>query len=518
MRPDAKNPLAVIVVLIISACGRGSEDLMPLVTPDVSKTEAAIQQQMTAAEQAFRDAIAYASHPDLVGPEYGKLGSLYLAYGIYPAAEPALVNATRLQPDIYRWQYLLGHLYYEMGRTSEAAERFRIALNLQPDRVAGLVTLGLLELDLGNTESAWQLGEEVLALEPENAAGYYITGLAAVQRADFSEAITRLEEALARQPEADFTWNALAQAYRALGRPDDANAAQARAGGQQIGVRDDLKGGLSDLRVGSDAELDRGRDALAEGRVEEAIAHLQRATDLDPERSSARVLLGLAFAEQGDMPRARGVFRKILEGAPDHAATMANIGSTYAREGNDAEAIVWYRRAVEQSPELTDAQIGLARALQRSGDCAGALRHFEHAITLMPAEPRPRLDLATCLSVLGNESGTLRVLEQSVEELPGDNTLRHALAWFLLHTPQTDLRDPERAVELARTVVAAAPTPDVLATLALALAMTGDFDGAVAAQETAVETAGQQGLDAGRREMLTRDLATLRGGEIPTRP
>lgn len=515
MRRNARTLLAVVVVLIGSACTPESDDLMPLVTLDTSRMEAPIQKQLATAEQEFRSATAYASHPDLVGPQYGELGTLYLAYEIYAAAEAPLVNAARLQPDIYRWQHLLGHLYADWGRSIEAVEHFRMALDLQPDAIPTRVKLALLELDLGGMDSAWRLGEEILALDPETAAGYYITGLAAVQRGDYEVAAARLEQSLAREPDADFTWNPLAQAYRALGRADDANAAQARAGGQEIGVRDDLVGGLSDLRVGSDADIVRGRKALREGRLEQAIVYLRRGLEAAPDRLPAWRLLGLAFGERGDMTQAREAFQKILEQTPEHASTLSNIGSTYAREGDDREAIAWYRRALENDPEVEDGELNLANALQRTRSCSDALVHFERAVALVPGDPRPRLGLATCLSALGRDADTLRILEASVEQLPDDQTLRHGLAYFLLTTAETDLRDPERSVELATTVVTAAPTPDAQATLALALAMTGDFDKAVEVQEAAVKSAEQQGLDAARREALINDLTRLRDGEIP---
>ena len=65
----------------------------------------------------------------------------------------------------------------------------------------------------------------------------------------------------------------------------------------------------------------------------------------------------------------------------------------------------------------------------------------------------------------------------------------NALAWLLSSCPAEEHRDGKQAVELARRSLelSGGESPYILDTLAAGLAETGDFAGAVAAQEKALE-------------------------------
>ena len=87
-------------------------------------------------------------------------------------------------------------------------------------------------------------------------------------------------------------------------------------------------------------------------------------------------------------------------------------------------------------------------------------------------------------------------LEQGVKDFPEDRVLANSLARMLATAREENLRNGPRAVEIARNLYAAQPTPDVTETLAMALAETGDFAQAIAVQQgliAQVRSAGQTG-------------------------
>jgi tetratricopeptide (TPR) repeat protein len=88
-----------------------------------------------------------------------------------------------------------------------------------------------------------------------------------------------------------------------------------------------------------------------------------------------------------------------------------------------------------------------------------------------------------------DEPGARRVYEQIVKLYPEDPTALNNAAWFLLTAKDEKLRDPRRALPLARKAVELSKEEQgfILDTLAVALHDTGDLPGAVRYSKMAAE-------------------------------
>jgi hypothetical protein len=86
-----------------------------------------------------------------------------------------------------------------------------------------------------------------------------------------------------------------------------------------------------------------------------------------------------------------------------------------------------------------------------------------------------------------------------VATLPDDPTSTHLLARLLAAAPTPEVRDGQRAVELAEAAFAMAPSAGTAATVAMAYAETGRFDEAVRWQERAMDGAAEDRLAQLRR-------------------
>ncbi len=178
-------------------------------------------------------------------------------------AKATLKHAAERAPTDAEVPYDLGRIYYQQGRHAEAAEQLRRATTLDPDSFKAWDALGLATEALGNVGEAQQLYLKAIALvhkahphydvvyanfadlmikvgdyqrafdlaaeaaerNPDEARNFYLAGKALVQlgRADIS--VRWFERAIvlnADYPEAHYQ---LAQAYRRLGRTEDAERA-----------------------------------------------------------------------------------------------------------------------------------------------------------------------------------------------------------------------------------------------------------------------------------------------------
>jgi protein O-mannosyl-transferase len=208
-----------------------------------------------------------------------------------------------------------------------------------------------------------------------------------------------------------------------------------------------------------------GRVLFLKGRVDESIAHCQKALEIDPDDVEAHNNLGLALLQKGRVDESIAEFQKSLQGKPDYAKAHFNLGNALMQRGRAEEAAAHYRQALQTRPDYTEAHNNLGVALRQQGLRGEAMAHFEKALELQPANP----------------------------------TIQNSLAWLLATSAEASLRNGPKAVELARqaNTLTGGTNLTILDTLAAAYAEAGRFGDAKECLQKAIEmarTAGQQDL------------------------
>ena len=116
----------------------------------------------------------------------------------------------------------------------------------------------------------------------------------------------------------------------------------------------------------ADAEFHLGRILVEKGSPDEAIAHLQRALQLNSDHIAARRTLGHALLETGAVDDAAVQFEKILQAKPGDAQACYDLGNTFVQKGNVGRALVCFQKAVENNPDYPDALNNLSWELATS--------------------------------------------------------------------------------------------------------------------------------------------------------
>jgi tetratricopeptide (TPR) repeat protein len=163
----------------------------------------------------------------------------------------------------------------------------------------------------------------------------------------------------------------------------------------------------------------------------------------------------------------------------------------------------------------------LARALAGTGDAEESTALFRRAIVLEGQGCSSlQLDFARALERFGRHREQHEVLAEGLARCPGSGRYRNDTAWALATTPDLTLRDPERALALARSLVVEGegePDPNYLDTLAAAFAATGDLTAAAREQRRAIallERAGARASVVSGYRARAKDYAQ-RAGEEP---
>jgi tetratricopeptide (TPR) repeat protein len=293
----------------------------------------------------------------------------------------------------------------------------------------------------------------------DNFLAHHGLGRALLARGASAAALAHFREAVRIKPRWPGAHIGLADALTAEGQYEAAILAYERG----------LRAGPRHTR----GHIQLARALAVAGRPREAIGRARHALTLTGgrERAEAHAVLGAALMETGDLATALQELERAQELDPLLAEAHAHRGLLLLRLQRPAEAEVALRRAIELGLANPNLYAGLGDAAHQQGHSADALRHYRTALDL-------------------------------------DSSLVHAannLAWALATTSDPNLRDPEQAVRLARSVAEATEfsDPRVLDTLAHAYAAADRPDEAARTADRAAEIAearGHPALASGIRE------------------
>jgi serine/threonine protein kinase len=119
-------------------------------------------------------------------------------------------------------------------------------------------------------------------------------------------------------------------------------------------------------------------------RMEEAIRFLMIAVALHPENPGARINLGMAFMQKGDLDAALEAFQAAVRLSPSYTYAYNNLGAVLFRKGDLDGAIRAYKEGVHVNPGLPVTHLGLASALEAKGHLEGAEAEAREFIRLAP--------------------------------------------------------------------------------------------------------------------------------------
>jgi Tfp pilus assembly protein PilF len=192
-----------------------------------------------------------------------------------------------------------------------------------------------------------------------------------------SEALRQFETLRGRRGDTPTILLGLAKGHRQLGHTDEARR-----------LLDTL---LADHRDQAAGLAERGKVALEQGQVDEAVAFLRRAVEAAPCDREAHNNLAVALRRQGDregaakelaradeidadLRRLDRVTKAVIKN-PNDAALRCEGGILYLRNGEEQEGVRWLTFALQIDPGCVAAHRALAGYYRKSGQAELAERH-----------------------------------------------------------------------------------------------------------------------------------------------
>jgi tetratricopeptide (TPR) repeat protein len=166
---------------------------------------------------------------------------------------------------------------------------------------------------------------------------------------------------------------------------------------------------------------------LAEGRLDEAIAHYRASLAINPRSLEVDNNLGIALGRQGKFDEAAAHYRRAIEIKPDHYEARNNLGAILARDGDAAAAIEQFQKALAIRPDFPDAEVNWGNALLRSGKAAEAIGHYRRAIKIRPGNADAEHNWGVALAQQGRFADAIVHLRRAVALNPSDPVARQNL-------------------------------------------------------------------------------------------
>ncbi|MCL4801829.1 MAG: tetratricopeptide repeat protein [Burkholderiales bacterium] len=209
-----------------------------------------------------------------------------------------------------------------------------------------------------------------------------------------------------------------AETFLAAGRRDDAERALAEI--VRLNPREHLAWSLL-------ASL-----ALHRGEADLALAHAQRAHELDRRNAAYLNLLAVVQAEAGQLDRAEATARRALREQPTYAEAHYNLGKVLEKRGDLAAARRAYERAIALDPRYPGARGNYALLLQRLGELEQAVDVLQAALADDPTDTHDLVLFGKALMGARGHDAAIALYEAAAQRMPESAMLRRALAHALL--------------------------------------------------------------------------------------
>ncbi|MFP6644143.1 MAG: tetratricopeptide repeat protein [Candidatus Latescibacterota bacterium] len=358
----------------------------------------------------------------------------------------------------------LGQLEMSQGNLVAALSRYRDAIAADDDLADPHYYSGNLLVRQGDLGAAAAAYEAALTRDPLHLRSYVNLASAHARQTDYGPAVETLRRGLRALPEAGELRQQLARILFVQTRYDEAaeqlrrliEAGKAGADvfsliariesdrGRPTEALDWLRRGLREVADDAQLRTQLGGALVAQDSLQEALPHLERAVELDPDLEEARyhlgrlyLHLGMRVAGEASLGRFQRLqthhtdlldFKTAIVLNPDDARAYYSLGAVYSRIGRLEAAWQAYRAALTIDPGHRDALNNLGNIHLRRREVRAALVVFRRLLVLDSTYVRGHNNLGNAWLLAGEPRRAARSFQRAVDLDPDYAPAQTALA------------------------------------------------------------------------------------------
>jgi arylsulfatase A-like enzyme/Tfp pilus assembly protein PilF len=221
-----------------------------------------------------------------------------------------------------------------------------------------------------NSDEAIKSLLEVTRQDPKVIDAWFMLGNEYYRKRQFTQAIESYKQALALKSDYDLVVINMANAYRQLGKDEEA----------LVGYRRFMELDPRNAQIRYEA----AQILVDRGELAEARAQLDEALKLQPSMAAARNALGIIALKNGDAAQAEREIRSAIDLKADVRLAHFNLALLAEQRGDLGAAVDEYKREIELYPTSYKAEFNLGRLYEQIGDVPAQLEAYKKAIDINP--------------------------------------------------------------------------------------------------------------------------------------
>jgi len=247
--------------------------------------------------------------------------------------------------------------------------------------------------------------QRVVDQDPKVIDAWFMMGNEYYRRHDYTRAIDRYKRALELKPDYDLVVINMANAYRALGRDQEA----------MVGYRRFMELDPKNAQI----RYETAQILIDNGKLDEARVELTHALELEPKLAAARNALGVLALRRGDVAGAEREIRAAIAEKADVRLAHYNLALLAEQQGDFQRAIAEYTKEIELHANSYKASFNLGRLYERIGDRKAQIDAYRQAIEMNPSFAEGHLFLAKAyLDAEQNLDEAVRLARRGIELAP----------------------------------------------------------------------------------------------------
>lgn len=372
---------------------------------------------------------------------------------------------------------------------------------------------------------------DLLADDKEKLSGAYI--LRARMLNDPKQQLADLDKAIEASPSNTEAWETRALLYVARGELDKAVEdfnKLLESDETNLAVRLAIVEALVNMQKFDDAQkhIDRAieqepnqavtyalraRVRIGQDKPQEALDDLNEAVRLQPGNPATLLLRAGLRHDLDDLKGAKEDLNQVLQAAPGARQALLLRSMISAEEGKMVDAIADIESLLKLDPKNVELRMQLAVYYAADERPRRAIEVLDAVIKDEPENWLALRSRGDTLLSIGKHAKAVEDYERALKLKDDDSGLLNNLAWVMATSPDDDVRNGKRAIDLATKAceVTDFQRPHILSTLASAYAEAGDFDKAKEWSRKAVALGKEQSND--QIDQLQKELESYEQGK-----
>lgn len=394
------------------------------------------------ANERFDEALADAEQVLKYAPSHPTANYLkaeiYFKRKEFDQSKNSLSQVLKVAPNHPQAQLLMGLTHYVQNNL-EQAEFYLLGFSkAAPDHLPARKALAGVYLKLKKPQRAIETLDVIVEKNAKDAQLLALLGSAYLQAGESKKGGEYLQRAVEISP--------------------DVGAIRAQLALSKL-VSGDLDAAATNLELAVDLDQDMLQadmllvyTHLRQNNIKKAIEVAQALEKKQSTNPVAVNLLGIVYAQKGDLAAAKKQFEKALKVDSKFTTAYMELAQLALQEKNPAIAKDNYQKVLKVTPDDLGAMLAMGRLVESEGDRAGALKWIESAKKANPHSIEPKLLLANAYFMQGDKMKSLSMAREAADAQP-----EHPLILATLGKVQLANNDLSNATATFRKLVALQP-------------------------------------------------------------